>query len=135
MGLIVAGGILLGVAGESHAQYGTPMGFSYGYPNYSGYSNYTTYTGVGFPGYRAGYNNIAGNYGTAYGYNNYSTAGYVAGPGTFSYSSGYRGYVAPVNPYGYSNRPYYGAYGYGNYSYGSRDGFRPFRGMGRGFRY
>lgn len=38
-----------------------------------------------------------------------------------------RYYRAP-NPTGYVNRPYYGAYGYGNYSNGSTDGFPPFRG-------
>ncbi len=32
------------------------------------------------------------------------------------------------NPTGYANRPYYGAYGYGNNSNGSTDGFPPFRG-------
>jgi hypothetical protein len=36
--------------------------------------------------------------------------------------------VRPPNPTGYRNRPYYGAYGYGNYSNGSTDGFPPFRG-------
>ena len=34
----------------------------------------------------------------------------------------------PTNPTGYQNRPYYGAYGYGNYSNGSTDGYPPFRG-------
>jgi hypothetical protein len=50
------------------------------------------------------------------------------------YGTAHRGPVAapvirprPVNPYGYVNRPYYGAYGYGNYSNGSTDGFPPFR--------
>jgi hypothetical protein len=37
-------------------------------------------------------------------------------------------YTRPPNPTGYVNRPYYGAYGYGNYSNGSTDGFPPFRG-------
>lgn len=36
-------------------------------------------------------------------------------------------YTRPPNPTGYQNRPYYGAYGYGNYSNGSTDGFPPFR--------
>jgi hypothetical protein len=37
-------------------------------------------------------------------------------------------YVRQPNPTGFQNRPYYGAYGYGNYSNGSTDGFPPFRG-------
>ena len=36
--------------------------------------------------------------------------------------------IRPTNPTGYQNRPYYGAYGYGNVSNGSTDGFPPFRG-------
>ena len=36
--------------------------------------------------------------------------------------------VRPPNPTGYRNRPYYGAYGYGNDSNGSTDGYPPFRG-------
>ena len=35
--------------------------------------------------------------------------------------------VAVPNRTGYVNRPYYGAYGYGNYSNGSTDGFPPFQ--------
>ena len=37
-------------------------------------------------------------------------------------------YTRPPNSTGYQNRPYYGAYGYGNYSNGSTDGFPPFQG-------
>ena len=131
MGLVVAGGLFFGMTGESKAQFGlsignpyygsglnigTPLGYSYGYPNYSSY-------GLGGPGYS--------------GYNNYYNSGFVAGPGTFAYSSGYRGYAPPVAPlttYGYGVRPYYGGYGYRGYGYGYRNGFRPFRGGGRVFR-
>jgi hypothetical protein len=132
-GLVLAGGLLLGAASSSNAQFplsignpyagqgvfvGTP-GLGYGYPGYTGYR----YGGFGYPGY-----------GTVY--NNFSGTGYLAGPGTFSYSSGYRGFVAPVAPlvpvaplgygYGFRPRPFYGAYGF-NRGFG----FRPFRGFGR----
>lgn len=42
------------------------------------------------------------------------------------YSSGYSGQVVG-NPLSTRNRPYHGAYGYGNYSNGSTDGYPPFR--------
>ena len=150
MGLIVAGGVMLGQVAESKAQFslsmgnpytgsglsiGTPGGYSYGYPNYSSY-------GPGLTGYSSGFNS-------------YSTSAYVAGPGNFSYNSGYSG-LAPYNtgyapsvgvvngygysgyapgvalarPYVYANRPYYGSYGYRNNGYG----VRPFRGLGQLFR-
>jgi len=135
MGLALAGGLLLGMASTSNAQFslniGNPYagqglslgtaGYGYGYPGYAGY---------GLPGY--------GNV-----YNGYTSTGYVAGPGTFTYGSGYRGYVAPVAPvvpysygYGYRPRPYYSGYGsyYRGYGYNRAYGFQPFRGAGRMFR-
>jgi hypothetical protein len=141
MGLVLAGGILAMSAGESQAQFSISIGNPYygqgvaiGSPVYPyAYSNFAR---PAYPGYYGGA--IArpvypGYYG---GSNAFSTSAYVAGPGVFSYSSGYRGYARPVvsypvqgNPYGYVNRPYYGNFGYGNYSNGSRDGFRPFRGV------
>src|ERR1700753_1560289 len=90
LGLVLTGGLLLGTASSSSAQFslsiGNPYagqgvfvgapGLGYGYPGYAGY---------GYPGYGSAYNN-------------FSSTGYLAGPGTFSYSSGYRGYVTPVAP-------------------------------------
>ena len=53
-------------------------------------------------------------------------------PYQWTYAPGYQvavpQYTRPPNPTGFANRPYYGAYGYGNYSNGSTDGFPPFRG-------
>jgi len=133
MGLVVAIGTLVATAGESNAQfsltignpyYGQGIGIGnpgYGYNYGSGYGNFAQ---PGFPGY---YN----------GYSSYSNSAYVAGPGTFSYSSGYRGYAPPavgygypaqVMPYGYANQPYYGYRRYGYYGNNFRGGFRPFRG-------
>jgi len=60
--------------------------------------------------------------GFSYTYTNYPTYGYAK-----PYSVPVYTYRRP-NPTGYVNRPYYGAYGYGNYSNGSTDGFPPFRG-------
>jgi hypothetical protein len=129
MGLVLACGFLAATAGESKAQFSLSIGNPYygqgiaiGTPGYAyGYnSGYSGFAAPGYPGYYSGYNG-------------YSTSAYVAGPGTFSYSSGYRGYAPPVVgygypvraiPYGYVNRPYYG-----NYGYGVRNGFRPFRGV------
>ncbi len=148
MGLVVASGILIGTAAKSEAQFSisignpyTGQGLSIGNPGY-GYNNYG-YSGYSGYGIDSGYANA---------YNSYSNSAFVAGNGNFNYSSGYAGYapiagyaVSPYgigtrpygyggNPYGYQqNRPYYGSYGYGNYNYGSRDGFRPFGG-GRMFR-
>ena len=123
MGLVLAGGLLLGTASNSDAQFGLSIGNPYaGQGLYAGVPSY----GYGYPGY-TGYG--FGSYGSVY--NNSYGSGYLAGPGTFAYSSGYRGYAAPVNPYGYGygyrGRPYYGGYG-GGY------GFRPLRGVGRMFR-
>jgi hypothetical protein len=95
-GLLI--GVILGTSGTLEAQYqvmpgrtvGTPMGYSYGYPNYSSYGNGWAYRAP------------------------------VAAP-VIRYRA--------ANPYGYVNRPYYGAFGYGNYSNGSTDGFPPFRSL------
>jgi len=141
MGLVLAGGLVLGTAAESKAQFSISIGNPYygqglaiGAPGYaSGYnSGYSSFVQPGFSGYNTGYSSFL-QPGYSSGYNAFSNSAYVAGPGAFSYSSGYRGfappayvypYRAPVNPYGYANRPYYG-----NYGYGARNGFRPFRGV------
>ena len=126
MGLILASALLAGVAGESNAQ----VAVSVGNP-YTGGGLFVGTPGLGYPGY-----GIGGNPGYYGGYNSSYNSGYLAGPGTFSYSSGYRG-LAPgvgVGAYGSAYSPYYGAYGYRNYGYGVRGGFRPFGGLGRRFR-
>ena len=114
-GLILAGGLLVAMAGESSAQVAVSIGNPYGGGLYVGAPAYG-YGGLGYPGY----------------YNGIYNAGYLGGPRAFAYSSGYRGYAAPavVGGYGYGYRPYYGGYGYG-YRPG---GFRPFGGVGRRFR-
>ncbi len=102
-GLLLAGGLVLGLAGESKAQ----VGISIGNP-YNGGIN------IGTGGYANPY------YGYGYGYP--STTTY--------YNSGYRGYVAPgysTYNYGYSS-PYYGN-SYRNYGYG-RGYYRGNRGVG-----
>jgi hypothetical protein len=139
MGLVLAGGLLLGSTSQSEAQFSLAIGSpyagqgvyigtpgyvgGYGYPSY-GVNSYTGYSsGLGYPGY-AGY---APGY--ASGYNNYYNSAYVVRPGNFGYSSGYRGFASPLGAYGYGVRPNYGyGYGYGGY------GYRPFRGNGRFFR-
>ena len=127
MGLVLAGALILGTASHSGAQ----VAVSIGNP-YAGQGLYVGNPGFGYgnTGYNYGYPGAFG-YGVptySYGYNNFSNTTYLAGPGTFSYSSGYRGFVPPVSPYGYRARPYYGAYGYGGYGYGPRYGYRPFLG-------
>ncbi|SIO45834.1 hypothetical protein SAMN05444166_4900 [Singulisphaera sp. GP187] len=126
-GLVLAGGIVLGYATDSQAQFslsiGNPYsgGFSIGTPYY-----YPSY------GYSYGY-----PYGGAYGPSAYGATGYssyYAAPGigyaaplvgTTTYSSGYSGYVAPGTTSFYSGVvspvvPFYRSYGYG---YG---GIRPY---------
>ncbi len=111
MGLVLAGGLLLGLAGESEAQfslsignpytgqgfsvgapaygygngygYGSGYGNGYGYSNYgNGYSNY----GNGYSGYGNGYSGYGNGYGVS---NNYYSSGYAAAPVVTTYSSGY----------------------------------------------
>lgn len=95
LGLVVAGGLLLGAASESKAQFA----LSVGNPYYGG-----TYLGMG--GYGYGYPGFA----YSSGYSGFSPYGY--GYGIPAYGGMYRGY-------GY--RPYYG--GYGGYGYGVRRGW------------
>jgi hypothetical protein len=106
--LILAGGLLAGMAGESSAQVAVSIGTPYPGGLY-----------VGAPAY--GY--------PAYGYGG---LGYPVYPRTFAYSSGYAGYAPVVGGFpAYGYRPYYGGYGYGVY----RPGFyRPFGGFGRRWR-
>jgi hypothetical protein len=116
-GLILAGGLLVAMAGDSSAQVAVSIGNPYGGGLY-----------VGAPAYGYGY-----GYG-GLGYPGYYNSGYLGRPGTFAYSSGYRGY-APLAPgygaVGYGYGPSYGVYRYGGYRAG---GFAPFRGIGRRFR-
>jgi len=122
---VLLGGLLVGLGGSVEAQVSVTFGNPYANQGMS-------YPAPGY-GYASGYSNVGG-YGTGSGYSNnyqsYSSTGYLAGPGViggqYGYSSGYSGIVGG-NPTGYRNRPYYGAYGYGNYSNGSIDGYAPFR--------
>jgi hypothetical protein len=131
MGLVLAGGLLAWTPGESRAQFSLTIGNPY----------YGSGIAVGNPGfgYFGGYNNFVSPVypGFVGGYNNFSTTGYVAGPDVFSYSSGYRGfapaaigpvYRAPVAPFGYWNRPFYGNPGFRRFGNVPYYGFRPFRG-------
>jgi hypothetical protein len=116
MGLVLAGGLLLGTAASSDAQVsvtvgspfagqgvfvGSGFGAGFGYPAY----------GLGYPAYGIGYPAYGGflpGYGV--GFNPVYRGG-------FSYSSGYRGFVGPRVGYGYgfAGRPYYGGFGYRGY--------------------
>ena len=156
---LLTGGLLVGLASQSQAQFSLTIGNPYGggvaigAPTYgysSGYSNYSGVTpGLGYSnvsnsyantGYLAGPGVIGGQYPvTGYGVGNYGVGNYgaVGGyRGVGGYSSGYSG-VAPYNPaLGYVNRPVYRSYstGYGPYSntvYGSRsvNVFAPFGGI------
>jgi hypothetical protein len=120
MGLVFAGGLILGMGRESKAQFGVPIGSPYGMQG----------LGVSAPafGYSSGYSGYSGLGLTSY------NSGYLGSPRTFGYSSGYVGYAAPYTTYVSGYRPNYGAYGYSGYGYGARGGFRPFRGVGRMFR-
>jgi hypothetical protein len=90
---------------------GTPMGYSYGYPNFSSYGSGRATAPP--TGYTYGYPSYSSYYGRVRAYDAPVAAPVIQ----------YR----PVNPYGYVNRPYYGPYGYGNYSNGSMGGFPRFR--------
>lgn len=122
LGLILAGGIVLGHATESKAQFALSIGNPYS----GGIGIGSPFGGYGYP--------YGGAFGpSAYGVTTYSSgyAGYVA-PGTTSFYSGYAapvysGYVAPAYPvyrsYGYGYRPY-STWGRG---FGRWRGGRPFR--------
>jgi len=134
IGLILTVAGVLATAGRSEAQFSLTIGNpGYGYGNGYGY------------GYSTGLGGFSGPIAPGYvgGYNSYSSSAYLAGPGSFSYSSGYRGYApaaigygapaaigygapAAVYPYAYPYRSYPGYRGYG---YNRNSGFRPFRGV------
>jgi hypothetical protein len=128
LGLLAAGGILLGTAADSKAQVTVNLGgggyspnvsfgqpYGYGYGN-TGYGN----TGYGYGGWNRGY---AAPYGYGPAYTTTTTRTY-AYPGTTTYySSGYRGYANPGYGYGSNNGwnrgyGYNNAYGYNGYSQG-----------------
>jgi hypothetical protein len=97
-GLVLAGGMVLGAASESKAQFG----LSVGNPYYGGY-------GMGMGGYGYGYPGFAYSSGYA------GVAPMMGGYGM----PGYGGFNR-----GYAYRPIYRSYGYG---LGMRRGFGPFR--------
>ena len=111
MGLVLAGGLLIGMAGESKAQFSISIGnpYWYGIGGYRGSAaTRELRLRLGLSGTaRRLYNN----------FNSYSNSAYVAGPGTFSYSSGYAGYApvaSPTSGYrGYAPTAY--GYGYSGY--------------------
>ena len=128
-GLFLAGGLVLGLATESKAQFSLSIG-----------NPYSGGIAIGAP--YGGYYPYGGAYGpAAYGTSTYSS--YYAPPaigafgaplvGTTTYSSGYSGYVAPGTTSFYSGYvapvvPVYRSYGLG---YG---GYRPYSAWGgRGF--
>jgi hypothetical protein len=117
LGLVLAGGLVLGTASAARAQ----IGVSIGNP-YRGGGVY-----VGAPGFSyasPGYGYSSGYAAPGYGY---------AAPG-YAYSSGYSGYAAPGYGYGYG----YPAYGYTAYRpayrYPAYRTYRPLGGFGRGWR-
>ena len=118
MGLVVAGGLLLGVASESRAQrFG--YGLNQGYYSSSGYLGGPGVIGASPYGYANGFAPVGSYYSSGY-------SGVAVAPGY--YSSGYSGFAPAYSPRAYrAFNPYRGAYGYGNYGYG----FRPARGLGR----
>ena len=138
LGAVVAGGLILGLAAPSRAQfqlnignpygggYGNGIGFGGGAYNYGGSSPY---------GYNSGYSGYNGGYG--YGTTAYSTTNYGYG-GPRYYNSGYSGYAPPVVNYAPVYRPVvpvYQSYGYGGgYGRGYGGYGRGYGGYGRGFR-
>jgi hypothetical protein len=113
LGLVLAGGLVLGTASAARAQ----VGVSIGNP-YRGGGVY-----VGAPGFSY----ASPGYGYSSGYSGYAAPGYgYVAPG-YAYSSGYSGYVAPGYGYGYP------AYGYRAYRPVYRT-YRPLGGFGRGWR-
>lgn len=144
-GLVLAGGLIVGLAGQASAQVSlnignpyTGQGISINTPGVGGYGysygaaglspGYGYGYGYGSPGfypgygYRSGYSSYSG-IGPGLGYTNnyqsYSSTGYLAGPGVIGYNSGYAG-INPA-PIGYP-RAYYGTV---------NSGFSPFRAIGR----
>ena len=130
-GIVLAGGIVLGLASSAKAQFSLSVGNPYGGGLAIG-SGY--YGGYGYPNFGYGYG--SGNPG-------FGTMGFAPGLGVTTYSSGYSGYVAPGTTsfstgyyggypaYGYGfNRAYpYAGYGYRRYA---APGFGfPVRGFGR----
>jgi len=106
-GLILAGGLVLGVASGARAQISVSVG--------------NPYTGSGITlgqPYGAGYSGagLGGYYGSPYAGSPLYSPAYappLAGATAYSYSSGYGGYAAPVSSYyssGYYGSGYSGAY-------------------------
>lgn len=136
-GLVLAGGLVLGLASQAPAQVsvnvGNPYtgqgisintpgvggyGYSYGAAGFApGYGYGYGYGSPGFaPGYgfRSGYSSYGGfgpglGYGTTY--QGYSSTGYLAGPGVIGYRSGYSG----ISPAGVGYRRPFGSYSLGGY--------------------
>jgi hypothetical protein len=118
LGLIVAGGILLGQAAEADAQ----VTFSFGGGGSPGVSVGQPYAGYA-PGYGQGYYG-APSYPYGYGGTSYYQQGY-AYPGSATYSSAYRGYYS-AGPGSYGSTTY-GAYpGTGYAPYGGYPGYAPY---------
>jgi hypothetical protein len=128
LGLILAGGLVLGQAASARAQVSVSVG--------------NPYTGTGFslttPGYPYGLYGYGANaysypYGTSSVYSSYYP-GSVLGT---TYSSGYSGYVAPRTTYfgtGYAAPAYgygYSSYGWPAYSTTTYYGAYPYYGVGR----
>src|SRR4051794_11073104 len=120
LGLVLAGGMVLGHAAAANAQ----LSISLGNPSYFGsYGGY----GYGYPSY--------GNY--LGGYSPFYSAPLV---GATTYSSGYSGYVAPGTSFysssyypaaGVYTAPIYPSYGYGSSYYG----YAPYARSGYGYGY
>jgi len=129
MGLVLAGGLVLGQAGPARSQFSLSIGNPYtgqgitigqpnvGYPGY-GTSGYSPYAGA-VPGYSSpGYSPYAG---AVPGYSTYTSSVVRSYPGVTTYNSGYGGYLpgSTINYYpgpanGYS--AYSGYMPYGTYS-------------------
>jgi len=114
LGLVLAGGLVLGHAHDANAQFSLSIGNPYtgsgvtiGSPYYGGYG-YGGYGGYGYP-YGGGYGSTYSSY-----YGPGAIGTYVAPLyGATTYSSGYSGYIAPGTTY--YNSGYYGAYPRGSF--------------------